>query len=129
MRGKPLYAQVNSFFTSIERACRNSQNAGSPYCADKSQYVWTGALIGQHAFGTLQKTSLAIPKSVDVKDGDIIEYHIADGKAWAVFDRIAARSADEKSESTCRWSGSHFASGGVVCNGWVWYRDYPYLAD
>ena len=129
LRGKKLYAQVNSYFTSIEHACHNEQNAGSPYCDDKAQYVWTGALIGQHAYGTLQKTSMAVPKSAGVEKGDIIEYHLSDSHPWGVFDRIAAKSADETSSSSCRWDGSHFWSGGVICNGWKWDRDYPFLGD
>lgn len=129
LHGKELYGQVNSFFTSIDRACSDDQNHGSPFCANKPLYVWTGALIGQHAFGTLQKVGLAVPKNVNVKEGDIIAYHLANGHPWAVFDRIAAREAEQGPGSSCRWEGSHFFSGGVVCDGWRWDKDYSFLAD
>ena len=127
--GKELYAKVNSFSTSISWACKSTYNKGSPFCNDQPNYRWTGALIGQHAFGTLHKTGMAIPKAAHVEKGDIIAYHLAPGKPWAVFDRVAAPAADQTENSSCRWDGNLFSSGGVVCNGWRWDKDYPPLDD
>ncbi len=128
--GRPLYGQVNGFGQSISSICESAQVQGSPFCGDQKSYIWVGTLVGQHGIGLLHKNSLAVPKLAGVEVGDIIEYHIVDIEhPWAVFDRIAAKKSAQDSGSACRWQGSHFSTGGVVCDGWRWNKDYPPAAD
>ncbi|MGF7191851.1 hypothetical protein JOE11_004924 [Robbsia andropogonis] len=110
--------------------CESKQVQTAPFCSDQTNYIWVGTLIGQHGMGVLHKNALAVPTSANVAVGDIIEYHIVDIEhPWAVFDRVAAKKSAQTDGSQCRWQGSHFSTGGVVCDGWRWYKDYPPATD
>lgn len=127
--GRLEYTEVNSFRYSMDEACAVKDNANADFCSDRKNYVWIGGLIGQHGVGLLYKTAFAVPLSEHVSKGDIIAFRFGDDDhPWGYFDHVAKRATDGPSKN-CSWEGSHFSTGGVVCEGWRYDRDFPPLAE
>lgn len=99
-----------------------------PQCSHLSDFDHASTAIARDAWGT-SHAGLLIPKSANVRVGDIIKFKFAsETRPQNQFEGIAARAADTQ-RLHCGWVGSKIAfSGGVVCDGWRYDKDFPLLA-
>lgn len=127
MAGSTTYGEINGIFP-MEKACKLSGNEGAPYCVNQADWNWVGALVGQHGVGLSYRVGLAVPASLGIRKGDIVSFTMGtDADVRPKFRSLEHRKTDGDS-STCGWIGSHFGTGGVVCNGWKWNHDFPPLS-
>ncbi|TAL56927.1 hypothetical protein [Pandoraea sp.] len=134
MSGKTVYALVRYVHpgpdsTFIKTYCHNENWGKDPLCQNPATVDHISVAVGRNSWG-IKIGGMLVPKSARVEIGDIVvSIAPTDAHPYDQFIRVAARAADTK-RLHCGWVGSKIAfSGGVVCDGWRYDKDFPLLAN
>lgn len=123
------YALVQYVFNASDRGSELCKSSENPACQHLEDFDLVSFAIGRNAWD-VKKGGLFVPKDAHVEVGDIVLFEFGSKKAfYNRFIRVAARAANTK-RLHCGWVGSKIAfSGGVVCDGWRYDKDFPLLAN
>lgn len=112
----------------VTEYCASPSAGKNPECHRMNATDHISVAIGRDSWG-VRLQGFLVPKAAHVRVGDIVVFRApSDQRPYSEFVRVAARAADTQ-RLHCGWVGSKIAfSGGVVCDGWRYDKDYPLLA-
>lgn len=113
----------------IDKYCSSPYAGRNPGCESRDNVDHISVAIGRNSWG-IKLQGFLVPKAAGVKVGDVVIFRApSDARPYSEFIRVAARAADTE-RLHCGWVGSKIlTSGGVVCEGWRYDKDFPLLAD